>query len=202
MGSVVLAGCSAAWCVWLMAGFSSRDRSALLRDARKLYGGFEQVVGRLAGSRGGGEPVSLGQVSEMVDVIRLGLSAGLSFDAALGLYCEQGTGRLAGRMLQARLGWQMGMESREESLMAAARDLRVRQLESFASAVGQAHALGAPLSETLAHQGAEMRAAHRAAVEREIERAPVKMLIPTGTLILPALLLSIVGPLLAASGMI
>ena len=146
--------------------------------------------------------MSLGQVSEMVDVIRLGLSAGLSFDAALGLYCEQGTGRLAGRMLQARLGWQMGMESREESLMAAARDLRVRQLESFASAVGQAHALGAPLSETLAHQGTEMRAAHRAAVEREIERAPVKMLIPTGTLILPALLLSIVGPLLAASGMI
>ena len=202
MGSVVLAGCSAAWCVWLMAGFSSRDRSALLRDARKLYGGLERVVGRFAGPRGGGESVSLGQVSEMVDVIRLGLSAGLSFDAALGLYCEQGTGRLAGRMLQARLGWQMGMESREESLMAAARDLRVRQLESFASAVGQAHALGAPLSETLAHQGTEMRAAHRAAVEREIERAPVKMLIPTGTLILPALLLSIVGPLLAASGMI
>ena len=158
MGSVVLAGCSAAWCVWLAAGFSSRDRSALLRDARKLYGGFEQVVGRFAGSRVGGESVSLGQVSEMVDVIRLGLSAGLSFDAALGLYCEQGTGRLAGRMLQARLGWQMGMESREESLMAAARDLRVRQLESFASAVGQAHSLGAPLSETHAHQGTEKRA--------------------------------------------
>lgn len=202
MGSIVLAGCSAAWCAWLAAGFSSQDRSALLRDARKLYGGLERAVGRLVGSRGGGEPVNLGQVSEMVDVIRLGLSAGLSFDAALGLYCEQGAGRLAGRMLQARLGWQMGMESREESLMAAARDLHVRQLESFASAVGQAHALGAPLSETLAHQGTEMRAAHRAAVEREIERAPVKMLIPTGTLILPALLLSIVGPLLAASGMI
>lgn len=202
MGSIVLAGCSAAWCAWLAAGFSSQDRSALLRDARKLYGGFERAVGRLVGSRGGGEPVNLGQVSEMVDVIRLGLSAGLSFDAALGLYCEQRAGRLARRMLQARLGWQMGMESREESLMAAARDLHVRQLESFASAVGQAHALGAPLSETLAHQGTEMRAAHRAAVEREIERAPVKMLIPTGTLILPALLLSIVGPLLAASGMI
>ena len=39
-------------------------------------------------------------------------------------------------------------------------------------------------------------------VEREIERAPVKLLIPTGTLILPALLLSIVGPLLAAADMV
>ena len=31
--------------------------------------------------------------------------------------------------------------------------------------------------------------------------APVKLLIPTGTLILPALLLSILGPLLGAGGM-
>ncbi|MFQ7392664.1 MAG: hypothetical protein ACLRM9_04870 [Collinsella aerofaciens] len=60
---------------------------------------------------------------------------------------------------------------------------------------------GAPLAETLAAQSREIRAAHRAAVEREIERAPVKLLIPTGTLILPALLLSILGPLLGAGGM-
>ena len=65
----------------------------------------------------------------------------------------------------------------------------------------QALALGAPLAETLAAQSREIRAAHRAAVEREIERAPVKLLIPTGTLILPALLLSILGPLLGTGGM-
>ncbi len=35
-----------------------------------------------------------------------------------------------------------------------------------------------------------------------LERAPDKLLIPTATLILPALLLSILGPLLAAGGMI
>ena len=45
------------------------------------------------------------------------------------------------------------------------------------------------------------RANNSAEVEREIERAPVKLLIPTGTLILPALLLSILGPLLGAGGM-
>ena len=42
---------------------------------------------------------------------------------------------------------------------------------------------------------------HEKAAKREIERAPVKLLIPTGTLILPALLLSILGPLLGAGGM-
>ena len=56
-------------------------------------------------------------------------------------------------------------------------------------------------SAPTAAQSREIRAAHRAAVEREIERAPVKLLIPTGTLILPALLLSILGPLLGAGGM-
>ena len=78
----------------------------------------------------------------------------------------------------------------------------MRALGSFAAAVSQALELGAPLAETLEGQGREMRAAHRAHVEREIERAPVKLLIPTGTLILPALLLSIVGPLLAAADMV
>ena len=92
-------------------------------------------------------------------------------------------------------------ETPAEAVITAARDLDVRALETFAITVGQALALGAPLAETLAAQSREIRAAHRAAVEREIERAPVKLLIPTGTLILPALLLSILGPLLGAGGM-
>lgn len=164
-----------------------------LRICRRIGAGRRRPRGRRA---------ALSEASEMVDVIRLGLSAGLSFDAALGLYCTQRTGELADCMARARMSWQMGMVTREEGLSAAARDAGMRQLESFAAAVGQAHALGAPIAETLARQGREMRDAHRAAVEREIERAPVKMLIPTGTLILPALLLSIVGPLLAAGGML
>ena len=138
----------------------------------------------------------------MVDIVRLGLSAGLSFDAALGLYCEGRTGRLAERLAQAQLLWQAGAGSREMELMAAARDVGVRSLETFATAVDQALALGAPLADTLAGQSREIRAAHKAEVERQIERAPVKLLIPTGTLILPALLISILGPLLAAGGML
>ena len=104
-------------------------------------------------------------------------------------------------MARALLAWRIGIGSREEELTRAARLLDLRALESFAIAVTQALALGAPLVDTLAAQSREMRAAHRAEVERRIERTPVKLLIPTGTLILPALLLSIVGPLMAASGM-
>ncbi len=105
-------------------------------------------------------------------------------------------------MDRARLSWQVGLATRGEELLRVAHDLGLRPLESFAVAVSQALSLGAPLAETLAGQSREIRSAHRAQVEREIERVPVKLLIPTGTLILPALLLSIVGPLLAASGML
>lgn len=199
---LVAIGASAAVCAW----------SALQVDtawvARGLRREAELVCALLAKTKGSSHSkadagrATLGQVSEMVDVVRLGISAGLSFDAALAMYCENRDGTLSQRMARAHLSWQMGMASREASLIDAARDLGIRQLESFASAVGQSHALGSPLSETLERQGKEMREAHRAEVERAIERAPVKMLIPTGSLILPALLLSIIGPLLAASGMI
>ena len=150
---------------------------------------------------GGPAQVSLGEVSEMIDVVRLGLSAGLSFDAALEIFCANRRSVLAVRLERACMAWQVGVGTREDELLAAACDLDVRALETFAITVGQALALGAPLAETLAAQSREIRAAHRATVEREIERAPVKLLIPTGTLILPALLLSILGPLLGAGGM-
>ena len=44
-----------------------------------------------------------------------------------------------------------------------------------------------------------MRDEQRSLVEEEIERAPVKMLVPLGTLIVPAMLLAILGPLLGSA---
>ncbi len=208
---VVVAGALSAWLCWLLTGFGAADRAWAASTLRRGLAGAERSFANLRRSmRARMRPrraravqeTTLGQIAEMIDVVRLGLSAGLSFDAALELFCAHRSSALAKRMERARLSWQMGIATRGEELERVARDLGERSLESFGIAVDQALSLGSPLSETLAAQGREMRAAHRAHVEREIERAPVKLLIPTGTLILPALLLSIVGPLLAASGMV
>lgn len=204
-------GLAAAAFAWLVSGMTAGERAELARmvadRARTLHAYVRPMIARVrsrlpARSRVDTGTARLVDISEMIDVVRLGLSAGLSFDAALELYCAQRGGVLPARMEQARLSWQMGMGTREDELMAAALDLNARPLESFAATVSQALSLGAPLAEALAGQSREIRAAHRAEVEREIERIPVKLLIPTGTLILPALLLSIVGPLLASSGML
>ena len=207
-------GCSLACAVlaFCLLGFDrvewSRAAEAVVAEARLLAAAARSIWGavvsrmeRMVGRDASSPSATLGEVSEMIDVVRLGLSAGLSFDAALEIFCAHRSTPLSKRLDRARLSWQMGMGSREGELLRVARDLDVRALETFAVAVGQALALGAPLADSLAAQGREIRAAHRAAVEREIERAPVKLLIPTGTLILPALLLSILGPLLGAGGM-
>lgn len=190
---VGLAACLCALSVFAATGLERADARKIAETCKR-----EAV---LVIAAGGPARVSLGEVSEMIDVVRLGLSAGLSFDAALEIFCANRRSVLAVRLERACMAWQVGVGTREAELLAAARDLDVRALETFAITVGQALALGAPLAETLAAQSREIRAAHRAAVEREIERAPVKLLIPTGTLILPALLLSILGPLLGAGGM-
>ena len=199
---LLLVGSAWGACVWTAGGLlmPSDARRWLLALCSRAIACGKRAVSMKSGAKS--EKTSLSDVSEMTDIVRLGLLAGLSFDAALEMYCANKTGLLSRSLGRARMCWQTGMASREDALAEVARVTHVRQLESFAAAVGQAHVLGAPLADTLARQGIEMRSAHRADVERQIERAPVKLLVPTGTLILPALLLSILGPLLAAGGMI
>lgn len=212
--SPLIAGVMASGSLWLLSGWDPVDREETIgrwwRSCARTATRAQRVVDRVLASfraRMGplgraGAAVGSGEVADMIDIVGLGLSAGLSFDAALSLYCDGRPGVLAGRLERALLSWQSGIASREEELGAAARDLGAKALEVFAVAVSQALELGAPLAEALAAQSVEVRAQHRAEIEREIERAPVKLLIPTATLILPALLLSILGPLLAAGGMI
>ena len=212
--SPLIAGVMASGSLWLLSGWDPVDREETIgrwwrccaRTAARAQGVVDRVLASFRARMGllgrAGAAVGSGEVADMIDIVGLGLSAGLSFDAALSLYCDGRPGVLAGRLERALLSWQSGIASREEELGATARDLGARALEVFAAVVSQALELGAPLAEALAAQGVEIRAQHRAEVEREIERAPVKLLIPTATLILPALLLSILGPLLAAGGMI
>ena len=54
--------------------------------------------------------------------------------------------------------------------------------------------LGTALVGGLEEAAAQTREAHKAAVEERVAKAPVKMMIPTGTLILPAMLLLVMGP--------
>ena len=136
----------------------------------------------------------------LIDVLTLGLSAGLSFDASLSLYCDRYQTELSQAFSEAMLSWRMGVTSRggwtPKRWPASWGLTRWRALpRSWESRVD----FGSPLASALEVQAKAIRDEQRAQVEEEIEKAPVKMLVPLGVLVVPAMLLAILGPLLASA---
>ncbi len=141
----------------------------------------------------------LEQMPSLLDIVTLGLSAGLSFDASLELYCSRYRTELGGELRKAMFSWHVGSMSRSDALEHLASELDVAALRRFSSAVSEALAFGSPLAHALERQAQVIRDEQRSEMEERIEKVPVKMLIPLGSLILPAMLLAILGPLLGAA---
>lgn len=211
MDTALLGCCAATGCCSFAAAFAlmgTRETPTLAKGSKgdPLAGLVERVMALppLARMAEGaavvrGRTDCLRQMPVMLDVVTLGLSAGLSFDSSLELYCHRYDNGLSRALSGAMLSWRLGTASRDEALVATARRLGVSSLDRFANVVSQALAFGSPLAATLEQQAQTIRDEQRAQVEEEIERVPVKMLIPLGTLIVPAMLLAILGPLLGAS---
>lgn len=138
----------------------------------------------------------LKQMPTFLDILTLGLSAGLSFDASMELYCKRYDCELSHLLSDAMLMWRMGAKGRGEALRGIADELDDPTFGRFAATVEEALTFGTPLSEALERQAQVIRDEQRAQTEERIEQVPVKMLIPLGTLIVPAMLLAILGPLL------
>ncbi|MBP3892613.1 MAG: type II secretion system F family protein [Atopobiaceae bacterium] len=198
-------GCAfAATYVATSSGSTARSRAQDVRDpleglmaAMRSFAPYRRMERHAAIVRGRSE--CLRQMPVMLDVVTLGLSAGLSFDSALELYCQRYDNSLSRSLGAAMMSWRLGTESRDEALEGMARRMGVSSLERFAGVVSQALAFGSPLAATLEQQAQAIREEQRAQMEEVIEQIPVKMLIPLGTLIVPAMLLAILGPLLGAS---
>ncbi len=196
---------------WLACGAMAAVGSYVLTAGRDDgAGGAREVVARLKGipalrrarEREAGARVVAAcerQMPEMLDILALGLSAGLSFDASLELYCSGSDDELAQRLLATMRGWQMGLEGRREALEGLAARVSAPSLVRFCASVSEALSFGAPLAQTLERQADAIREEQRASVEQRIEEVPVRMLVPLGTLVVPAMLLAILGPLLCAA---
>lgn len=156
--------------------------------------GFPQRVGKnLIAQRGSNLERELPQMLAMVS---LGLRGGLSFERSFGLYAEGFSTDFAQACLNAQRRWEMSLATREEALRDLAGSYQSDLLEQSVESMIRALRLGTALSENLEALAREARNQYRAACEEAIARAPVKMLVPTGTLILPAMLLLVMGPIL------
>lgn len=183
-------------------GQEGRRRPAWDRD--RLPGPLRAILSQLERSAEAGRlrqarMACVRDLPLMLDVLTLGLLAGLSFDASLELYCQHEEGDLADRLRSCLLTWRIGVVGRAQALRSLADDLESPAFARFADAVAQALEFGSPLAEVLSDQARLMRDERQAQLEEEIERVPVRILIPMGTLIVPAMLLAIMGPLLAGT---
>ncbi len=135
-------------------------------------------------------------LSEMLEVVALGVRSGLSFDRSLELYTGHFDSRLAQECAAAQRSWAFGLTSREDALKALAASYDSPLFTRTVSSIVRSLRFGTALGECLEQAAAEARAERRARVEERVAKAPVKMMVPTGTLILPAMLILVLGPVL------
>ena len=136
------------------------------------------------------------QIDVMADIIAMGVRSGLSFDAALGLYCSKFDQELALGLRDARLQWTSGLASRDQALKDLSERIGSKALKRFVETSLQAIHYGAPLAAMLGRFSRDVRARRKNAIERQIAKAPIKLLVPMGTCILPAMLILVMGPVL------
>lgn len=136
------------------------------------------------------------QLSQMIEVLVLGLKSGMSFDRSLALYCESFRGSLSATVRLAQSQWSHSLIDRNEGLRQIARSYDSPLFERFSESVIRSLRFGTSLADNLGLLAVETRAIRKAKLEEQVAKAPVKMLLPVGTLILPAMLIFVMGPIM------
>ncbi len=165
-----------------------------------LMGGFAAGYGAARGllfhaeGRGGRRALDFARLlPEFVDLLAIGVEAGLSLDRAIHLYCERFDNALARAFSSALIEMELG-KARRQALLELAGKHRNDDLNWFVSSILQAEKLGSPLAQALHEQARAARERQSQLVKEFSATAPVKMLFPIAGLILPALLIMVMGP--------
>jgi tight adherence protein C len=136
------------------------------------------------------------ELSQLVEILVLGLRSGLSFDRSLEFYYRCFPGGLSSLCERLQTQWSHGLITREEGLRSLSKSYNSPLLERVIESIIRSLRFGTSLAKTLSAAGTEIRATRKTKLEEKVAKAPVKMLIPIGTLILPAMLILILGPIL------
>ena len=135
-------------------------------------------------------------LSEMLEVVSLGLRSGLTFDRSFELYGSHFENEFARTCAKTYRRWSLGLTTREEALRDLAASYDCAGLTRVVDSIVRSLRFGSALADILEEAALQSRATYRTALEERVAKAPVKMMLPTGTLILPAMLLLVMGPIL------
>jgi tight adherence protein C len=135
---------------------------------------------------------------DTLDLLAISVEAGMGFEGALGVVCENFSSPLADEFARTLREMELGLP-RREALQNLKRRTEVPELSNFVLTLTQADALGMPIGRVLQTSAGEMRNKRRQWAREKAAKLPVKMLFPLVLFIFPALFVVLMGP--AASDM-
>jgi tight adherence protein C len=133
------------------------------------------------------------ELPDSLDLITIGVSAGLAFDGAVAEVVDKWDNDLSQEFGQMLGELRMGM-GRKQALLNLTDRTQVDEIQIMVSQLIQADELGMSLTDTLLTLADQMRLRRRQRAEELAHKAAVKMLIPLVFLIFPALFIVILGP--------
>lgn len=188
--------CAIASAALMVVGYAGSSQLAAIGFVAGLVAGWLAVPWALDQEAALRKRALEHHLSEAIEVICLGLRSGLSFDYALQLYCDCFDSALSRELVLALREWQAGLRLREEVLRSVASTYDSAIFSRVVDNIVRAMRFGAPLAENLEVLAIEARQGHKAYVQEKVMKAPVKMMLPVGTLILPSMLILVLGPVL------
>jgi tight adherence protein C len=135
----------------------------------------------------------LRDLPDTLDLLAISVEAGVGFEGALAIVCEQFSSPLAQEFSRTLKEMELGLP-RREALHNLKRRTEVPELSNFVLALTQADALGMPIGRVLKTQSAEMRTKRRQWAREKAGKLPVKILFPLVLFIFPAVLVIVLGP--------
>ncbi len=132
-------------------------------------------------------------MADVVDLIVLGIEAGLGFDSAVGKTVEKTKGPLTDELKRVLAEVNVG-RSQGEAFKDMAQRVRMNDLTLLVAAIDQAMRMGVGLAQALRLQATEIREKRMAYIREQAGKLPVKMMLPLVLFIFPALFIIILGP--------
>ena len=133
------------------------------------------------------------QLPDVLDLLGVCTSAGLSFDSALSKVIEKMEGPFIDELSTVFNQMQMGVP-RNEAMNALSECTDIQELKTFVSAIVQANTLGIPITNVMSVQAKQLRDARRETAREKGNKAATKMALPIMLFIFPALFIVILGP--------
>ena len=192
---VVLAGCVGP--LGAMVGSGAPGRLGLLLALAAPVAGFMAPDVYLARRIRERARVARRELPPLLDLLGVAVDAGLSPPRALAAVGERSTALVAREWTAVARQVEVGVPL-SDALDSLTRRVPAPELRAFSAALRRAALHGAPLSDTLAAQARDARAARRRRIEEEAAKAAPKIQLVVALLLVPSVLLIVAAALAAA----